>query len=224
MTPTQHTPTPPEAPAAARPADSVRAPRVRSRRNPVLLAAGAALVVAGAAGTAWLVTSMSDAAPVLVTARAIPAGTVLAADDLAVAQVGTDPSVATVPAAQRSALVGQRAASDLPAGLLLTPQSTTTSPVPAPGTSLVGVAVKPTQMPATPLGAGDPVTVVAPPGESLELPSTPSPSMPATVVTTRTLDDGSVVVDVVVPTPRAQTLATWVATGRVVIVRDPVKP
>jgi hypothetical protein len=222
MTTTRPNPTP--AVQVAAPAAPDRAPRVRARRNPVLLAAGAALIVAGAAGTAWLVTSMSQATPVLVTARSIPAGTVLAADDLAVAQVGTDPSVATVPAEQRAGLVGQRAATDLPAGLLLTPESTTADPIPAPGTSLVGVAVKPTQMPATPLGAGDPVTVVAPPGDSQDLPTTASPAMRATVVTTRTLDDGSVVVDVTVPTPQAGTLATWVATGRVVIVRDPVTP
>ena len=78
-----------------------RPPRVRSRRNPVLLAGGAALLVAGAAGTAWLVTAMADATPVLVTARAVPAGQLLTAADLAVAQVGVDPSVAAIPAGDR---------------------------------------------------------------------------------------------------------------------------
>ena len=87
-----------------------------------------------------------------------------------------------MPADQRADLVGQRAATDLPAGLLLTPDSTTADPIPAPGTSLVGVAVKPTQMPATPLGAGDPVTLVATPGDGQELPTGTSPSMKATVV------------------------------------------
>jgi hypothetical protein len=48
--------------------------------------------------------------------------------------------------------------------------------------------------------------------------------MTATVVATRTLDDGTSVVDVTVPTPQAGTLASWVSTGRVVIVRDPVTP
>jgi hypothetical protein len=32
------------------------------------------------------------------------------------------------------------------------------------------------------------------------------------------------VVDVTVPTPQAGTLASWVSTGRVVIVLDPVTP
>lgn len=223
MTTIRDTPAPP-AQAELTAAPAARPPRVRSRRNPVLLAAGAALIVAGAAGTAWLVTSLSQAAPVLVTARAIPAGQVLAPEDLAVAQVGTDPSVASVPADQRADLVGQRAATDLPAGLLLTPDSTTADPIPAPGTSLVGVAVKPTQMPATPLGAGDPVTLVATPGDGQELPTGTSPAMKATVVATRTLDDGTSVVDVTVPTPQAGTLASWVSTGRVVIVLDPVTP
>ncbi len=199
-------------------------PRVRSRRNPALLAAGAALIVAGAAGTAWLVTSMSNAEPVLAAAREIPAGHVLAAADVAVVQVGVDPAVATVPADQRDRLLGQRAASDLPAGQLLAPGSTTSDPIPAPGRSLVGVAVQPGQLPATPLGAGDPVTLVATPGDGQELPTTANPSMSATVVTTRPLDNGSTVVDVTVPTDRAATLAGWVSTGRVSIVRDPVAP
>ena len=73
MTTIRDTPAPPAQVAAA--PQAARPPRVRSRRNPVLLAAGAALIVAGAAGTAWLVTSLSQAAPVLVTARAIPMST-----------------------------------------------------------------------------------------------------------------------------------------------------
>ena len=214
-------PTPAAVPTAAAPG---KPPRVRPRRNPVLLAAGAVLVVAGAAGTAWLVTSMADASPVLVTTRAVPGGTVLESGDLAVAQVGLDPSVAAVPAAERSSLVGSRAAVDLAAGQLLTDASVTANPIPAPGFSLVGVAVRPAQLPGTPLGAGDPVTLVAAAKDGDELPTTPSPSMPATVVGTRTLDDGSLVVDVTVPTPSAGQLATWVSTGRVVIVRDPVDP
>lgn len=206
------------------PTPAARPPRVRSRRNPVALAAGAALLVAGAAGTAWLVTAMADATPVLVTARDVPAGAVLTAADLAVAQVGVDPSVAAIPATDRDTVIGQRAAAALPTGLLLAPDLVTADPIPAPGTSLVGVAVRPAQLPATPLAAGDPVTLVAAAKDGDELPTTASPSMPATVVATRALDDGGTVVDVTVPTTRAEQLATWVSTGRIVIVRDAVTP
>lgn len=197
-------------------------PRVRARRNPVLLAAGAALVVAGAAGVAWLVTSVADASPVLVTAHPIAAGAVIGAGDLAVAQVSLDPAVATIPADQRNLVIGQRAATGLPAGLLLAPDSVTDAAVPAPGTSLVGVAVAPAQLPAVPLEVGDPVTLVVGVKDGAELPDAAAPSMTATVAGSSTLDDGSSVVDVTVPTSRAGQLATWVSTGRVIIVLDPV--
>ena len=214
-TPDQIAPTTGPAPAAG------RGPRVRSRRNPVMLAAGAVLIVAGAAGTAWLVTSMADARPVLVTARPVAAGQVITDADLAVAQFGVDPSVASVPASARDQLLGQRATADLPAGLLLAVDQLTGEPIPPPGQTLVGVAARPAQLPATPLGAGDPVTLVAAATDGDELPTAASPTMAATVVTTRPLDDGSTIVDVTVPTARAGQLATWVSTGRVVIVRDP---
>lgn len=118
-------------------------PRVRGRRNPVLLAAGAALVVMGAAGVAWLVTSVADTIPVLVTTHALDPGEVIGSDDLAVAQVSLDPTISSVPATQRDSLVGLRTAMALSGGQLLTPASVTDAPVPSPGSSLVGVAVTP---------------------------------------------------------------------------------
>lgn len=197
-------------------------PRVRGRRNPVLLAAGAALVVTGAAGVAWLVTSVADTKPVLVTTHSLDAGEVIGLDDLAVAQVSLDPTVASVPASQRDSIVGQRTATALAGGQLLTPGSVTDAPLPEPGSSLVGVAVSPSQLPAADLKPGDPVTLVAGFREGSELPTAPPSSMPAAVAGTRTLDDGRVVVDVTVPTARAAMLAGWVSTGRVVIVREAV--
>ncbi len=197
-------------------------PRVRARRNPVLLAAGAALVVTGAAGVAWLVSSVADASPVLVTRHAIPAGEVLDRDDVVVAQVSLDPAVAAIPAGERDAVVGQRAVSALPAGQLLSPQSVTSDPVPAPGTSLVGVAVGADQAPAAGGAPGDPVTLVLGPGPVDDTPATAPQAMPATVAGARGLDDGSTVVDVTVPSDRAATLAGWVSTGRVIVIREAV--
>lgn len=197
-------------------------PRVRARRNPVLLAAGAALVVMGAAGVAWLVTSVADTSPVLVTTHALDPGEVIGNDDLAVAQVSLDPTISSVPATQRDSLVGLRTTTALSGGQLLTPASVTNAPIPEPGSSLVGVAVTPGQLPAADLKPGDPVTLVAGLREGSDLPTSPPTSMPATVAGTHTLDDGRVVVDVTVPAARAAMLAGWVSTGRVVIVREAV--
>lgn len=197
-------------------------PRVRTRRNPVLLAAGAAFVVTGAAGVAWMVNAVADASPVLVTTHALAAGEVIDAADLATAQISLDPTVSAVPASQRDSIVGQRTATALAGGQLLTPTSTTTELVPPPGQSLVGVAVTPDRLPATELQPGDPVTLVAGARDGEDLPSGTPTSMTATVAGSRLLDDGSTVVDVTVPTGQATQLAGWVSTGRVVIVRESV--
>jgi hypothetical protein len=203
-------------------AEPVALPRVRGRRNPVLLAAGGALVVLSGAGVAWMVSAVADAEPVLVTAHALPAGATIGFDDLTVAQVSLDPAVASVPASQRDALIGQRAAVALGAGQLLTPSSLTASLVPAEGQSLVGVAVTADRLPATPLLPGDPVTLIAGARDGDDLPTGAPASMPGTVAGSRTLDDGSIVVDVTVPTGQAGTLAGWVSTGRVLIIREAV--
>ena len=197
-------------------------PRVKPRRNPVLLAAGAAFVVAGAAGVAWMVTAVADATPVLVTSHALTAGEVIGTDDLAIAQISLDPAVGSVPASARDQIVGQRAATALPAGQLLTTASVTSALIPPEGSSLVGVAVTADQLPATELQPGDPVTLVAGVGEGGDLPTTAPASMSATVAGSHIQDDGSVVVDVTVPTQQATMLAGWVSTGRVLIVREAV--
>ena len=199
-------------------------PRVRPRRNPVLLAAGAALVVTGSAGVAWLVSSVAEASPVLVTRHSIAAGQQLGLDDLTIAQVSLDPAVAAMPADQRDLVIGQRAVTALPAGQLLSASSITSDPVPAPGTSLVGVAVTADQAPAAALAPGDPVTLVLGSATGDDAPAAAPETMPATVAGAHALDDGSSVVDVTVPSDRAGTLAGCVSTGRVIIVREAVTP
>jgi hypothetical protein len=49
-----------------------------------------------------------------------------------------------------------------------------------------------------------------------------SPSMAASVVAVTAQDGGTFVVDVAVPASVSNQLATWVSTGRVVVVRDAV--
>lgn len=200
------------------PAASKQDNRVRARRNPVLLAAAAALVVTGAAGVAWMVSSVSNTAAVVVSAREIPAGAVISADDLAAAQVAADPTVRTVRLVDETQLIGQRAVSRIPRGQLLTADSVTADPIPPSGQALVGVAVTAGQLPATGLATGDPVTLVLGVKTGDDLNTKDSPAMQATVVTTRTTDEGNTIVDVRVPLAYANQLAAWSSTGRIVIV------
>jgi hypothetical protein len=191
------------------------------RRRTGLIALGIALVCLGGAGAAYLATSVGDTNPVLTLRQDVARGEVIEAEDLTVARINADPALSTVPAGEQDAIVGQRAAVDLSAGSILTPESTTTELVPATGQSLVGVPLSSAQLPSQGLTAGDQVRIVATPRDQDDPPATAPTIYPATVVATSTLPDtGQVVVDVTVPAASAGQLAAQVATGRIALVLD----
>jgi Flp pilus assembly protein CpaB len=99
------------------PARALRQPRRLDGR--VLV--GIALLLAATGG--WLVfwTNATDTRPVLVATRDLPAGAILVASDLAVAQVRVDDAIyaAAIPAEQLSALVGRQLAEPVHAQQLL---------------------------------------------------------------------------------------------------------
>ncbi len=213
-------------------ASGARLPRLRARRRPALLAAGAALVALGALSAAYLVQVVSASHPVVAVVRPVAAGAALQRADLAVAQVQSDPALAPVPGSRIDALVGKRAAVALPAGSLLTADAVTDALPPATGQSLVGVALSPAQLPAEPLAAGDRVRVVDTPGSAGAAASAGSAAaagadaggphaVPAVVVgVAQPREDGTVVVDVTVPAGDAAGLAASASTGRVALVLD----
>src|SRR5205814_6002699 len=71
------------------------------------------------------------------------------------------------PADQRDRLVGKHAAADLFPGTLLTGDQLTDRAIPAPGEQLVGIELKPAQVPARALSPGDAVILVVVPPSSL---------------------------------------------------------
>ncbi|GLX04772.1 hypothetical protein Misp03_16990 [Microbispora sp. NBRC 16548] len=97
----------------------------------------------------------------LMVARDVPIGQVINADDLASVQISADPRIATVPAERLASTVGRVAAADLAAGTLLAETQTTDAMTPGPGQQLVPLALKPGQLPARGLRAGDRVLVAA---------------------------------------------------------------
>ena len=70
---------------------------------------------------------------------------------------------ATIEVGQISTVVGKTASVDLVPGQVLTPAMFTSSPVPAAGESVIGLALDPTRVPGTGLDPGDVVDVVAVP-------------------------------------------------------------
>ncbi|WP_245691901.1 SAF domain-containing protein, partial [Streptomyces katrae] len=153
-------------PGPGGPADSpAPAPRVvrQRRRRRGLIALSVALIAAGGLSGALLFTASGQRSSVLVVARDVPVGATLTEADLAPASLALDPVVKAVPAAKRAGLVGQRAAVALKAGSLLSPGQITAVSLVKTGEQLVGVALKPSQVPASRLAPGQKVLIVSTP-------------------------------------------------------------
>ncbi|PZF86511.1 SAF domain-containing protein [Jiangella anatolica] len=197
------------------------APVRRYRRRPALIGLGVGLLATCGAGAAYLAQSSGDTVQVLAVTDTVHRGEVLDADRLTTARAAPDPALRPVAASELSAVVGRRAATDLPAGTLLTDASLTAASLPAAGQSVVGVAVTEAQLPRTDLVPGDRVRVFGTPNQGDAPPSDPFRSVAATVLgVSDVLDSGHLVVDVVVADDVAGTLVANVATGRVAIVLD----
>ncbi|MEV4218808.1 SAF domain-containing protein [Nonomuraea sp. NPDC049725] len=184
------------------------------RRRPLMLVASVALTALGAL-VAWEVYGVAgQQTPVLVMARDVPIGQQLQAQDVRTVAMGTDPAVHSMRAAEKSAVIGKRAAVDLKAGGLLAPSQVTDSFTPAPGQVVVPVAVKASQLPARGIHPGDRVVATA------VLPGTQQAhDHLARVDRVGSPDaDGLIVVDLVVPAAEGTALARQAALGKIAIV------
>lgn len=208
----------------------VAAPRMvkQRRRRPGLIALSVALIAVGGLSGAVLYSASGQRTAVLVVTHDVPAGTKLAKADLGTASVALDPAVKSVKASQASILVGQRAAVDLQAGALLSPSQVTRKSLVGPGEQLVGVSLKPSQIPASRLSPGQRVLVVSTPDEQTAAadketglerkPKTLAVSVVA--VGSPAVGTGNVVVDVAVPVKDGPALAAQAATGNVSVIVD----
>jgi len=201
---------------------------VRRRRRPGLWAAGAALLAVGAFGAAVLVGRAGDRVPVLAVARTVYVGEAISDGDVRVARVAADPALQPIPAGDRDRVVGKLAAVELRPGSLLTADEVTGATVPGAGEQLVGLPVKPGQLPARGLVAGDRVLVVATPGEQTNASSSDAGAgpvgapVPARVVEVGSPEaDGTVTVDVAVGERVGPVLAAWGSTGRLALLLLP---
>jgi hypothetical protein len=207
---------------ASGPATPRQARTIRPAVNAKLVAAAIGIIALCTAGAAALFGIVSGTSPVVVAAASVAKGQVIGETDLTTAAVAVDPSVAVVPAGDLTALIGQRAAVDLPVGSLLTPESITSDPLPGAGRALVGISVTSAQAPLADLAPGTPVRLVHVLDEASE-PGTAAPApVPAVVVSSGTAPDGARVIDVTVTAVAASTVSAWAAAGDVAIVVDTV--
>jgi hypothetical protein len=211
---------------------AVRASRLNAgrRRRPAVWVAGVALIAVGAAVATSAALSAGAKHDVLALSRSVPAGRLLTAADVRTVRVAADSSVATVPAAEESSVVGQRTSVDLVANSLLTNAALGGGGVPGKGQALLGVALKPGQLPARSLSRGDQAELIPTPPTAT---ATSSGSGPASFAVTPepvpvTVDaegaagsNGTTVVDLVLPADAAPKVAAQAAAGQLVLVLLP---
>lgn len=203
---------------------------VRARRRPAMTALGVALVAIGGIVGALVLSSGGHARDVVMLRSSVVAGHQITTSDLTTTQLTGAAGVGLITQDQISALVGKYPRQDLPKGTLLTAQMTTNSLDPGTGRSIVGIPVKPGQIPGQGLHAGEPVRIVlqANTGSNATLPDglQIGQTWSATIssVTTTSSNGGagaaSTSVDITVPFNTAAQISAAAGTGQLAIVLD----
>lgn len=199
-------------------------PPPKIRRRPVHIVATIAAIFIGASIAAWGWTATTTSEEVIAARTTIPRGAVITADDLTTAQISSDNTLKVVPSQDIDELVGKRAALDIAAGGLLTPEMATEDNMPPQGQSIVGISLTPAQVPAMTPRSGDKVRIVATAGEGGDTSSGTPLTTSAEVLDSSTDEvSGNTVVNVLVPYADAAVLADRASTGNIALVVDPLE-
>jgi hypothetical protein len=190
-------------------------------RRPGLIAAAVLLVVGFALVGALLVSRAGHTTEVLVVAGPVPAGHVIEPGD--VQAVRLSGSVRAIAVSDLGSVVGQTAAVDLVGGQLLNRDMLTAAAVPAPGQSMIGLALKPGQLPYG-LAVGDTVqAIVIPAGLEVAAQDGPRPRLltqgQVFAVRQDATTGGDTLVTLLVPADPAAQLAATGAAGRVGLIK-----
>lgn len=189
-------------------------------------ALGVILVVLGSVGAYVLVVQGGMTHPYLAVSHKVPYGAAIQDNDLTMINVNAAVGLDPIPATQRSQVIGQHAAADLYPGTLLTRDQLTRTAIPAPGQQLIGIELKPGQLPARSLKPGDTVVLVVVPPTGLagiQEPQGSAAAQPSSILaivagTTAPATNGNVRVDVAVSTTDGTVVAAMAAAGRIVLV------
>jgi hypothetical protein len=197
--------------------------RFRMTWRRALALAGIVAVVAGGVVAGHFVWKAPPpvVSQLVVTSTAIPAGGKITAADLRVVRVhpGANIPAGSVGPAAASRMIGQVAQAALPAGMFLARGDAGPSgALPGPAQALVGVALKPGQLPGNGLHIGEQVLVVALHSNSSGTQVRAIPMMTTTVWDVGNPDSSEVTpASIMVPARLATTLAAYAAQGDVVL-------
>jgi hypothetical protein len=195
---------------------------VRRHRPRLLLLLGVVLTVLAAVGVVTVFQATSQRIAVVAVAQRVSFGQPITAQALTQAEVSSDPAVQPVAWDQRAQLIGKIATTDLLPGSLVTLGAAAGTQAPAPGTQLVGVEVKPAQMPAMALQPRDRVELVPSASSGGDVAVDAWAPVQATALEVGSPDSsGARVVDVQVASADGPALATRGSIGRVAILLLP---
>lgn len=136
-----------------------RLPVARRDRRPALAALAVLLILLGALGSALIAFRSGDRVAVLVAARDIPVGSVIARDDLTTMQVSADAG-SVLEDTYEERFIGTRAISTIPEGTLVNPRMFRAGSIVPENAALVGVVVDATRRTADVPAINDVVRVV----------------------------------------------------------------
>lgn len=208
---------------------------VRQRRRPLILGLGVALIATGVLAGAWYGSQTDQATEVLILQTDMDAGDVLTRADLRSSAVTTGADVVVIPVSEVDTYTGQRLTGNLPANTVLTPGMFAERVRLDENDELVGVAFRPSQVPATGVRPGDEVLVVVAVGaegatpplqgvdEDVAALTTPGQTWAAEVaaVSQTVQDDGSSTIDLFVPAKDATAVAAAAGSGDLALVLRP---
>jgi hypothetical protein len=200
------------------PRSSPQTPTVPTRRNRTRIVLGAALMVVAAFAAAVLYADAGERDAFLVVAKRVPAGQVIAADDLSETLAAIDGAMA-VPASQRASMVGRVAAVELVPGSLLSSAHVSDARPDGADEAVVAARLDEGRAPAD-LAVGDSVLLYEVPAEGDDE-VTAAPVAGRVVAIETAADGSSVVVSVAVAPADARRAAVAAARGRLTLVLAP---
>jgi len=209
--------------ASEQPLQAQQVAPVRTHRSVGWLFGGIALVVVGALVGAFLFTANSHTEKVWVVTKPIARGTTITPQDLGTISIAEGQSTAAIPFSETNSPAGKVATVDLPKGSMLTGQSVASQLAVPNGQALVGLALKPSQLPAQPLAAGDKIEIVqvnTTQGTGTTASTGPAQTISGVVSDTEPPAQGSSgtwVVDVLVSQTVAAQVTSLAASGQVAI-------
>ena len=139
--------------------------RKRERAQRGLIAAGVVLVLACGLGAGLLFEHQGGKVSVIKVAKAVPAGHTIEASDLTTAQMASN-DIPAYAGNHMGEVVGKTAAVGLVPGEILNKAMVTTGAATPSGYVVAGVSLKPGQLPAGGVSAGDQVMVILLPAQS----------------------------------------------------------